>query len=358
MKLKKIKAYLVFTLLIILIVNLYYGISINKNINDKIEQIKEENRPANLDLLIINDRECKDCFDLNSLIDVIKKEKVNITQKIVDIKDSRDIIKEYGIEFVPTIIIKGEINKTKLELFGKINDALVLKDPIAPYNDLKENKIKGLVKLIILTNNCDKCTKLDNLIESIKGYGVKVINEKVIDANSIEGSNLISKYNIKKLPALILSEDAGVYDIIKNAWGQIGEFKEGSYIATKVNPPYYSLEENKIKGLVDVKFLFDKTCEICYNVSLHKQILNQFGVYINKEEFINVNTDKNLLKKYNITLIPTMILSKESNDYNELSKAWEQVGTIEEDGSFIFRKLEVMGTYKNLENNETITVTK
>lgn len=358
MKLKEIKFYLIFILLIILIVNLYYGTSINKNITDKIEQIKEENRPANLDLLIINDNECKDCYNLNGVVDEIKKGNVNLTQKIIDIKDSSDIIKEYGIEFVPAIIIKGEINKTKLDLFNNIKGALVLKSAIAPYKDLKDNKIKGLVKLIILENNCDKCTKLDNLIQAIRGYGVKIVEEQKVDADSIEGNQLVSKYNIKRLPALILSEDAVVYKVIKDAWSQIGELKDGVYITTKINPPYYSVEENKIKGLVDIKFLFDKTCGVCYNVSLHKQVLNQFGVYINNEEFVDVNTDKSLLNKYNITLIPTMILSKEANDYSEMSAVWKQVGTIEEDGSFIFRKLEVMGTYKNLENNQTITVSK
>ena len=68
------------------------------------------------------------------------------------------------------------------------------------------------------------------------------------------------------------------------------------------------------------------------------------GVYINNEKYVDVSSSegKTLLSKYDITAIPTIILSKEISDYETIKKTLEQFGTFEQDGKFVFRKLDVL----------------
>ena len=71
--------------------------------NQKIAEATEAKRPANLDLTIITDKKCSDCFDVNTLLSQIKKQNVNVgSEKSVD-KDSdegKDLIKKFAIKLV------------------------------------------------------------------------------------------------------------------------------------------------------------------------------------------------------------------------------------------------------------------
>ena len=63
-------------------------------------------------------------------------------------------------------------------------------------------------------------------------------------------------------------------------------------------------------------------------------------------------------KKYNITLVPTIILSSNAKDYSSLNQAWSQVGSIETDGTFVFRDLSLLNIpYKDLYSNKIINNT-
>ena len=52
--------------------------------------------------------------------------------------------------------------------------------------------------------------------------------------------------------------------------------------------------------------------------------------------------------------MPTIILSKEASAYPRLTAVWKDVGTVEEDGTYIFRKTELMGVSKDLETGSLI----
>ena len=102
--------------------------------------------------------------------------------------------------------------------------------------------------------------------------------------------------------------------------------------------------------------LVDDQCSDCYDVSIHKSALERFGVYLSEEETVDYlsGAGKNLVSKYNIKKIPTIILSKNANVYESLNQAWEQVGTIETDGTYVFRDVESMGNYNDLDLNEIV----
>ena len=92
---------------------------------------------------------------------------------------------------------------------------------------------------------------------------------------------------------------------------------------------------------------------------MHKDILEQnFGVTLVREDRVDIGSSfgKALLKKYDIKNVPTIILSSEGKHYEGLQSVWGQVGTVESDGSFIFRNLNLLAgiTYKDLETKEVV----
>jgi hypothetical protein len=213
----------------------------------------------------------------------------------------------------------------------------------------------GVVELTHITkSNCEKCVDLNPLIAQFKQTGMAFSKETVLDEE--QAGDLIEKYSIKKLPILIFSEGASAYDTIALSWQQLGTVEEdGSHVLRAINPPYYDLEDDAVKGLVTLTMLVDGSCPECYEVRLHKPILERFSITMDKEETVDVSSaqGKSLISMYDIKKVPTIILSDDAGAYPILKPVWKQVGTIEEDGSYVFRNVEVMkGKYMDLETNE------
>jgi len=96
---------------------------------------------------------------------------------------------------------------------------------------------------------------------------------------------------------------------------------------------------------------------MCYNIKIHKSILAGFGIAIDKENEININSieGKQLIGKYNIKNVPTIVLTGDLEVYENFDNVWKQVGTVETDGAYIFREISAMGTgivYKDISTNE------
>ena len=316
-------------------------------------------KPAKLQLTVIEDKNCKDCFDIAPVVDSIKKANVElIKEDNMDLSSAKALISKYDIRIIPAIIITGEINKTDFKDFEEKDNALLFSKQTPPYTDAVSGKIKGRVSLIHLKDkSCDKCTDLTSIIESIK-QNAKLTDEKIVDISSAEGKNLVEKYDIEKAPTLILSKDLSFYAKISEAWSQIGTVEgDGSYIIRVINPPYVNISANETVGLVDLIMLKDKSCANCYDVTVHKPILQNLGTALNSEKTIDIadKEGKELIEKYKIKLVPTIILSNDADAYPALKQVWGQVGSIEGDGTYVFRGLAVMGVaYKNLTSGEVV----
>ena len=105
--------------------------------------------------------------------------------------------------------------------------------------------------------------------------------------------------------------------------------------------------------LVDVTYLTDETCEGCYDVRVHRTILSRLGIQFGRESVIDVvsGDGMTLIELYNISKIPTIILSPEAEDYDAFVSVWGGVGTKEDDGYYIFRAVDKLGdnvTFINL----------
>ncbi|MDO8740740.1 MAG: hypothetical protein Q7J54_04195 [Candidatus Woesearchaeota archaeon] len=220
---------------------------------------------------------------------------------------------------------------------------------------------KGVSSVYIKASSCESCSDLTGLVPALKNIGVVFGNEKTFDASSAEGKQLIDRYKILKLPAFIFSKEISQYEEVTSAWSQMGSVeKDGSYVLRLINPPYFDIAASKVTGFVDITYLTDNSCKACYNVTVHKIILSNpqsFGMAISAERYVDISseTGKELVRKYNITLVPTAIISKDAALYPSLTVVWPQVGSVESDGSYIFRDLSVLKVvYKNIANNTII----
>ncbi len=358
--------------IVISIVNISFIASRSEKVNEATRLAEQQSQPAKLELIKISASSCQNCFDINPVVENLKKANVNATsERSVDFSsdEAKQLIQQYNIEKVPTIIVLGEVNKSSVVNLWNRNWQIEVKDgtqvsavysAIAPpYIDASGN-IRGLVTLThILDESCPKCADLTQVINFFKQQNVKFSSEKTVDYTSPEASNLITKFGVQKVPALIISKDILDYLAISQVWDQLNATeKQGFYALHTTVPPYRDLATNKIEGLVSVIYLNDSTCSSCYNVQVNKQILERnFGIVLVNETAVDISSDigKALIKQYNITKVPIMLASPEANMYTLFVQVWSQVGEVANNGWFVMRNPEVLGTYKNLSSGQVIS---
>ena len=358
---------LILLLGVILIVNVVITANLNSKLKASVETAKELAKPAKIELTVIKNKKCTDCFDASEVLRAVKDSNVEITkQKDADLSSSeaKELISKYKIKKVPAVIIIGEISKVSLEGFDKKDDALVFSAPNPPFTDSSTGEIKGRVKALeIVDSSCKKCFDVKSLVDQLKGAGISISEEKTLEANSEEAKAMLSKYKIDFAPVLILSKDASSYEFINQVWPQVGtKENDGSYVMRLVNPPYVNLTTNEVKGLVDAVYLTDNSCTSCYDVKIHKTIIANprgLNVVLNSEKTADISDGegRQLLSKYNITLVPTIILSKEISAYPSIASL-ARFFSVKSDGAYVFTGVTSMGTYKDLEKGKVIEAKK
>lgn len=337
-------------LLVVSIINVAFVSMSANTLRNKVKDIKEANKPAEIEIFVIK-TDCINCFDISPVVDSVKSKNVKILKE-ESLSKGSEFIQKYNIKKLPSIVILGKIDKLNLNGFEKVDNALVFKDVKAPYLDIGSNEVKGKVEVIkILDSSCDKCADMSLVIDNLKDEGVFISSLKNVEYNSAEGNDLIDNFGIKKVPALLISEEIDYYETIKQGLSQLNSVKKNKfYSMPSIIPPYRDLTSNKIEGLVDLIMLKDNTCTSCYDVQVNKQILLRFGMEINSEKLEDINSakGKEIISRYNIKKVPIIILSPEAGVYDSFVKAWQDVGTKETDGWFVMRKPEVIGNVKNL----------
>ena len=348
---------LLIVLIILLSINILISTLAGKEFSKKLDLKIEVSKPALISITKIISKDCPDCYSLDLAIQNLKSGNVNITdEKELTQDEAKDLILKYNIKILPTFVVTSD-NLSKLSISGyeKVNDALVFANVKPPYYDIKQNKINGLVKLtFIKADNCEKCTDISFIKTQLERVGVKITEYNELTQN--EAKDLILKYNIENLPNMIVSNDLSAYEISK-AWSSLGEVADdGSFIITKIQPPYYSIKDKTIKGLISLKTIFDPNCTECQDKSLQETALKSIGLFFDTKKELDSDSSegRDLIKKYAITKLPATVLSKETADYSGIGSIWAQVGTVEEDGSFILRNADLLGNYKDLKTGDVV----
>lgn len=358
-------------LLVILVINVSISTNLFTKVNEKIKVAKEQNSPAEITVIKIAAPNCESCFDVEPFISQLKNQNVNVTSErtlLAGSSEAQQLTSKYSIDKLPAVIVTGEINKTDtLKNFflskGELKDGektFVFTKQEVPYYSLSGNRIVGAVKVITLEpSDCSACVDFTPFLTALKQNNVKIVSEEKTDYKSLQAQGLIKEYGVQAIPAILVSKEIDDYENLRNSWRQLNVTLKGDYYALHATlPPYIDLSTNKTVGLVGVIYLKDSSCTICYDVKLHKRILANFGIVPYEEVEIEINSEEGqeLLSKYNITNVPTILLSPETSAYTQLDKSWSQVGTKANDSWYIFRDLSIAGLlpYKDLTTNTVV----
>lgn len=295
--------------------------------------------------------DCNNCFDISILTDsVMKDNNLNIKSKeSLDYKSDKAMkeIEKYGIKEIPALIIKSKDIKNlgiDSNIFS-IGDDVAVFDKSVPYVNLNSGKTEGLVNIIeIQPENCPECSSLSSVKDQFENMGVRFEDYKIVKSGSEEGERLIEENGLAFLPNLLISKNIEKYWWIFPQLQSAFKEKEDYFILNTPVAPYQDVLSQKIKGKVDITYIENKSCEDCFNVTDLKGAFQKIGVYIDDEKHVDVisGEGKNLIKENNITAIPTLILSKEIQDYEGIDDVLLQIGSFEEDGRFVLRNLDVL----------------
>jgi len=208
--------------------------------------------------------------------------------------------------------------------------------PAAPAVPADSSPMVNVVKII--DSNCKDCFNLTEVVSAIKAGGAKVGKEEAVEFTSGTGKDLIAKYGITKIPSMVVTgaiNSSGV----KQVFSTLGEEKQGALVLTKPNPVYIDVQSGEAKGRISLTYLKDSACKDCGDYTASIAQLKQVGVVISSEKSVEYSSPegKALLQKYNITNVPTLLLSKDAAEYGDLETVWQQIGSIEADGTHVIR---------------------
>jgi len=209
-------------------------------------------------------------------------------------------------------------------------------------------------------SSCSKCYDLGRITNHISGQRLfKVSSLHQIDLSSANSKELVDKYDLKTAPSLVITGEVSE-NVVQDFWKNLGGRPfDNSTIVISSPPPYRDLESGKILGIVKIIELDDKACEHCYDVNVHERILANFGVYVDEVQKSDISSQegKDLIERYGIQTVPTVLISPEVATYGSLMEVWSQVGYVADDGWLVFNNTEVMydfGGYKDLATGQEV----
>jgi len=313
--------------------------------------------------LTILSADCEECFSLDDTLTALRSLDLDLSEVEVayDSVEGKALVKKYNLTGVPAILLKGDLDSVAdLQLLPRTDDAVVL-PAVPPYLNVKSGAVTGVVDITyVVKSDCEECFDVTTLTEQLEQFGLAIGEVKEVDVNTDEGKELVADNGITKVPTFMVSKDISVYTQLYEAWKDLGqELDDGSLLILDVTPPYWDLDSDELKGLVIMTNLVDESCGECYDVDIHSQILElRFGMVVSNKATVDVNSDegRDLLEKYSITKVPTVLLSEDVKTYKHIAEMWKEIGTEESDGTFVFRGFDDLGeTYKDLEKDEVVT---
>ncbi len=314
-------------------------------------------------ITLLEDPACPACPDMNESVTRVKQQFDVRDEQRVAYKDAAELLSAYSISRVPALVLESDesLSPQGLGGFERRGGALVLEADAPPYTNVSTGVITGSVTALVLQDaSCAVCQSLDQVLSQLRQLGVLISSERRVELDSQEGERLKRDYSIRRVPALILSKDFSAYgSATEKMWLQVGtKTEDGSYVLEEPNPPYVDVASGSVQGLVTMTVLSDDSCGACYDTeAFNLPILQRFGLVPTETTRVDVGSPEGeeLVRTYAVTKVPTILLSSEAARYGSLTQAWKEVGTIEDDGTYVFRKTEVAGLpYKDLTKGSVV----
>ncbi len=212
-------------------------------------------------VIIITVPSCADCFNPGLLEDALKNASTSISESRTypySEPGGAALLANYNITKVPAIILSkdfGEYGALASD-WGRLGSvepdgSYVLRKIQPPYLDLTAKRVVGRVKLIELVDEkCTECYDVSLHRSITPRFGIANFTSiDRHDINSTLGAELASKYNIIKVPTILLSPEASKYESLGAVWPQVGSVeKDGWYVfrATEGMGTYLDRSSGKV----------------------------------------------------------------------------------------------------------------
>lgn len=213
---------------------------------------------------------------------------------------------------------------------------------------------KPLVEVLVLEDaNCPECFDIRQYLEEL---------DDVLNMSVRQGP--AGPFAPPRLPALAFNASVELYpESFLDGWESFGysidvarEPYQGKwYVLPTLNAPY--ILNDTVYGQVDVTYIDMASCEQCYNVTINRAFLEESRVTLYDERFVDVESVEGsaLRSRYNITRVPTILLTGDVDEYPNIAAGWDVVGTVEHDGAYVLRDLQRLRvTYYDLEKREVM----
>lgn len=238
----------------------------------------------------------------------------------------------------------------------------VAKDKVAAAEELARPAKISFIS--IKDSSCADCAGLEPYTSTFRKKNVNITSERTIEAGSDEGKKLIAGFGIKRVPTLIIQGELAKSADLAKLLSFLGKTEKDTFVLTTPDPsaplaPYIDLSTGQVKGRIGLILISDKSCADCPDAEVFKQVVAGAGV-INPENkgVLDVADAEGarLVSKYKITAVPTFVLTGEAGEYTALVKEWPKLGTIEKDGAYVFRELNIFQglTYYDLKKKEVV----
>ena len=216
----------------------------------------------------------------------------------------------------------------------------------------------GELKISFLTTpDCEECFDLQPFREYFLENGLNENAIEEIDHASSKGKEVKGKYDITQVPNIIVEGDTSAQYLVDLVENDAAEYRNNALVLSWLQPPYIDLTQDKVRGTFEAVYLKDSSCEGCYDVNDNSVVFDRLLMTPSKTDIIEANSDegKLLVEEYFITAVPTLLLRGDLESYRELNNIWPNVGTIEEDGTYVLRNgVASMGVYKTLPEGDII----
>ncbi len=359
-KIDIIVAVLVALTFLVVIFNFYTSLTLSEQIDKKIEELSNVNVPK-INIYLIKESSCNECLDLQGVASSLASSfpgEANL--EVLNREEGNSFIRKYLINRLPAIVIEGDISSFNVPPqlnFVEKNGALVFEGAV-PYFSLEDNSVKGVVEFILINHKgCEVCKDMKVVYDSLTSTGI-VGNLKELEHPSEEANEFANNYSITKYPTMLISKDIDEYGIPIGDSNLVRTY-DNYYVLDPI-PPYFDLEEKRIRGELEVIYLFSQDCEDCINISTFSSALRDIGLYLKNETEVEINSPQGeeLISIYNITKVPTFILKGDIEAYPGLRGSLEEIGYFVNE-SFVFSDLERVGKYiavgEELENESVNT---
>ena len=329
---------------------------------------------TSVDLVLITAPNCDKCNQIDLLLlnqtraEVMKSPGATVgSANTIDPSSSeaQALISHYNITLLPSLLVSSQSGFTSQDMdtwkaqIGSVESdgSLVQRLIYPPYYNLTDSSYHGFVASIAISaSGCPECMNASQFADSLEqSSAIQMVfsNKTVLDENSSQAQALIAKYNITELPALFLSLDASAYPVYQQIRA-MGQEKDGWFILRDVHPPYQDLARNhSIRGHVGLIQIVNRSCADCVSAdTLSDFYANNAAVDLVNQTTYDANSTEaaTLIKKYNLTFLPSVMFSPEISVYPHFGQIWtSQNNTIEPDGWFVFRAYPLLKQpYQNL----------